>query len=264
MYIINVIFNHLKQLAMKTLQKPIMLSAATLISAIAFGQLGLGVTSSAQAALNTTVSTTSVVTAANSATSAVTAANTATSVVNAAGTATNASVQATKATVNVAATKVADLRATTVGMAGITTNNAQKVVEGIKDELKGNANLNAGASINSSTAANTGLQIQNGGTSGQIDLGSSATVNSEAGATLNGSKLIDKTEKTAAVIVTTAENNTAAAIQAGKYLKTKVSGEIKSDVQAIQQSAASVNPPQASAGVNAESKTESKISVVKQ
>ena len=96
---------------MKTIQKVIMLSVATCISAIAFGQLGLGVTSTTQAAVSATANTAA-------ATQAATVAS-----------------QVAKSTVNAAISKTADIKTTTTATANTTSKQAVNTTNQVKNEL---------------------------------------------------------------------------------------------------------------------------------
>ena len=227
---------------MKTIQKPIMLTLATLFSAFAFGQLGAVVNSTTQAAVNATANTAAVASAATSAsvaasqaTSAATNAATSASVaashsasvaaqttVNAASQAAAATTNAAKATIGVTMNKVADVKVTTMTTANTTGNQAVEVAAKLKNDVKKSADVNAGVGASGQVGAGVGIQGQSGNNTVQAGLNSSTSVDVNGNVEVKGSKLIEKTEATAASVAAKAENKTEAAIQTAKNVKANV------------------------------------------
>src|SRR5438045_2163731 len=108
---------------MKTI-KTLALSIATLAVSVTYGQLGLGVASTTQAATSATVNTVGVVQATQATT--------------------NAAVTATKTAVTAVTTKAADVRANTAATLNATGSRAVGVTKTVNNTVKSNADVNAG------------------------------------------------------------------------------------------------------------------------
>lgn len=218
---------------MKTSKKTIALTIASLFTSFAFGQVNLGITSATQAAVKATAGTGAILQT------------------------TNAVSAATRSTLNTATMTTAGIAATTGTVVTTTGKQVTAVGGGLKNELAGQADLKAGATVSGSSQTALGTQ------GGQLSAGAEVNQSSSAGAgiQLNGQNVIEKTDKTATDVLVTAENQSAAALKTAKQVNAQVRSELKSDVQAAGQAATSVKPKAEAA---AEAKTSTSATVSKQ
>jgi hypothetical protein len=223
------ILNNKNNSAMKTIQKTIALSIATLTASFAFGQLGLGVTSTTQAAVNATASTNAVLQT------------------------TQATTAATKATVNATTTKAIDVSKSTA--ASVNTKTATTVAA-TKTEASKAANVTAGTATNASSQSQ--VNAQSGNNSVHTGLGTNAAVNADV--QVNGGKLINKADGASTAILANAENKAIATVETTKSIKAGAETELKAGVQSTGQAVSNTKP---SVNAAADIKTETKASVNK-
>lgn len=210
---------------MKTKTKTIALFIATLTTSLAFGQVGLGVTSATQAAVNATTNTTAVLQT------------------------TNAAASATRSTLNVATMKTAEIKSATGSAVHASGKQATGISGELKQDMKNNTNAKAGIGVNVSSSTNSNLQ--SGSTS--VQTGANHSTAAGADVRVNGSQVVDKAESVSAGIITTADNKANAAVNTTKEVKANTSAALKADAQAAKETAASVKP-QANANVTADAK----------
>jgi peptidoglycan DL-endopeptidase CwlO len=196
---------------------------ATGVSVFSFAQVNLGLQTTTQAAVNATAATT------------------------AATKATTVATQVTSSTVNAGLSKTAEVKTATSSTVNAGSKQALATTGEIKNDVKKAAAVNAGTAVSSSSQAQTNSNSNNASLIANGDL------NAGANATINGGKIIDKTEG-AAVATTKATTETAQAV------KGQASSEIKSDVKAVKQTAASVKPA-VNTQASAEAKTATQASV---
>ncbi len=214
---------------MKTMKKAIAFSIATSITAMAFGQLGLGVTSSTQAVVNATTAT------------------------NAVAQTTQATSAITKSTAQIAVNKATEIKITT----GATVNQAAGATNDLKADVKNMSDVKGGTAVNTSANASGGIQTNN--SSVQTGAGSNTTAGADM--QINGSKVIDRTETASSTLANTVENKAQAAVQTTKEVKAQAVTDVKAASQATKETTASVKPQ---ASVAAEAKSETKATITKQ
>ena len=179
---------------MKTFQKTLALALATFTTSIAFGQLGLGVTSTTQAAVNTTASTAAVATS------------------------TNAAAAATKSTVNATVAKTTELKTTTVNVATTTGKQTVNTVADVKTNLKNSADVNAGFGVQSNTNAQA--------TTNNAQANSSSNSAANVAVDVNGKAVIEKTDAVSTGVITNVENKTTTAVETTKAVIAIATSEV--------------------------------------
>lgn len=192
---------------------------ATWVSVFSFAQVNLGLQTTTQAAVNATAATT------------------------AATKATTVATQVTSSTVNAGLNRTAEVK----------TAMSSTVNAGSKQALATTGKIKNDAAVNAGTAVSSSSQAQTNSNSNNASLIANGDLNTGANATINGGKIIDKTEG-AAVATTKATTETV------KAVKGQASSEIKSDVKAVKQTASSVKPA-VNTQASAEAKTATHASV---
>lgn len=194
---------------MKTLKQNLAMIVLTLSAGTAFGQLGLGVSSTTQAAVNATANTAAVVQS------------------------TQAATAATRSTVNTAVMKTVDIKTQAVGNVHTLAQTAGTTTQQATGTLRSGSQVQAGVGVQSNLSGNSQVSAGNG--SIQTGLNNQ----SQAGATVNldASQAVDKTISVSGAAV----NQASSGIQTAKTVKTEVTGAVKADIKAVKETAGSAS-----------------------